>query len=322
MNAEPRRVDDASTFYYEASYGMYNDMVHELFPDSPDVDAESSDALVPVVRPSSPKEKHDSLGRTAYGDLLSKAVEALRCQVTNTTNRLHTEQGPDSSRAFLSTVTALSTLPTEDFARLCTGIYRASTSFYPDTPPASDAGPGSPLADSTKEERTPQPVKRIQMQEKLEKFIANAGAALIQLVNNHWERLATGLKVQELHGDPFSSDKRLRRVYHHHELRRLRVETELHWLRRALSLIRNLRDFQEYLEENDHRPSDTSNHRLRHAYLVYIYAAGFSSSALNMCDIRIALKEDLRYAVRWMIFINALGLGAVLVGGEAIAKLV
>jgi hypothetical protein len=41
-----------------------------------------------------------------------------------------------------------------------------------------------------------------------------------------------------------------------------------------------------------------------------------------MCDVKIALKEDLRYAVRWMIFINALGLGAVLVGGEAIAKLV
>lgn len=180
-------MDDASIFYYEASYGIYNDMVHELFPDSPDVDAESSDCLVPVVRPSSPKEKHDCLSRTAHGDLLSKAVEALRCQVTNTTNKLHTKQGPDSSRAFLSTVTALSTLPTGNFARLCTGIYRASTSFYPDTPPASDAGPGSPLADSTKEERTPQPVKRIQTQEKLEKFIANTGAALIQLVNNHWE---------------------------------------------------------------------------------------------------------------------------------------
>jgi hypothetical protein len=298
MNAQPLPVDDASTFYYEASYGMYNDMVHELFPDSPDVDAESSDALVPVVRPSSPKENHDYLSRTAHGDLLSKAVEALRCQVTNTTNKLHTKQGPDSSRAFLSTITALSTLPTEDFARLYTGIYHASTSFYPNTPPTSDTGPRSPLADSTKEEKTPQPVKRIQTQEKLEKFIANARAALIQLVNNHWERLATGLKVQELQGDPFSGDKRLQRVYHHHKLRRLRVETELHWLRRALSLIRNLRNFQEYLEENNHHPSDTSNHRLRHAYLVYIYAASFSSSTLNMRDIKIALKEDLQYTVR------------------------
>jgi hypothetical protein len=55
---------------------------------------------------------------------------------------------------------------------------------------------------------------------------------------------------------------------------------------------------------------------------VYVYAAGFSPSALNMCDIKIALKEDLRYAVRWMIFVNALGLGAVLVCGAAIAKLV
>lgn len=100
------------------------------------------------------------------------------------------------------------------------------------------------------------------------------------------------------------------------------METELHWLRRALSLIRNLRDFQEYLEENGHRPLDTSNYWLRHAYLVYIYTTGFSSSALNIGDIKIALKEDLRYVIRWMIFINALGLGTVLIGGKAVAKLV
>jgi hypothetical protein len=55
-------IDDVLIFYYETSYGIYNDMVHVLFPDSPDVDAESSDALVLVVRPSSPKEKHDAGG--------------------------------------------------------------------------------------------------------------------------------------------------------------------------------------------------------------------------------------------------------------------
>lgn len=114
----------------------------------------------------------------------------------------------------------------------------------------------------------------------------------------------------------------MRRIYHHQELRRLRLDTELHWLRRALSLIRNLRNFQEYLTENGHRPSDTSNHRLRYAYLVYIYAGSFNSSTSRRCDIRTALKEDLRYAVRWMVFIDALGLGAVLVRGEAIARLV
>ena len=104
---------------------------------------------------------------------------------------------------------------------------------------------------------------------KLENFIANGREAQI-LVNQHWERLTGGLKVQELQGDPFSSDKRMRRIYHHHELRRLRLDTELHWLRRALSLMRHLRNFQEYLAENGHRPSDTSNHRMRHAYLVYL----------------------------------------------------
>ncbi|RDL30348.1 uncharacterized protein BP5553_10226 [Venustampulla echinocandica] len=138
-------------------------IVHELFPDLPEVDAESSDALVPALRSPWPKEKHSSHSETAYRDLLSKAVEALRCLVANTTKKLHAEQGPDSSRAFLSSVTALSMLPTEDFARLCTGIYRASASYYPDTPPASDAG--SPSADSSKEQRTTSPVKGIQIRE-------------------------------------------------------------------------------------------------------------------------------------------------------------
>ena len=154
MAEQPLPVDDPSTFYSDASYGTYkcNDMVYELFPDLPGVEAESSDALVPVVRSPSPKERRDPRSRSD-GDLLSEAVEALRCQVTNTTNKLHAEHGPDSSRAFLSTLSALCTLPTEDFARLCTSIQ------YPDTPPTSDAG--SPSTDSNKEEETRKPVKGI-----------------------------------------------------------------------------------------------------------------------------------------------------------------
>lgn len=96
-------------------------MVYELFPDLPDVEAEFSDALVPVVRSPSPKERRDLPSRSD-GDLLSEAVEALYYQVTNTTNKLHAKYGPDSSRAFLSTLSALYTLPTENFARLYTGI--------------------------------------------------------------------------------------------------------------------------------------------------------------------------------------------------------
>ncbi|KAH6702767.1 hypothetical protein BKA61DRAFT_680966 [Leptodontidium sp. MPI-SDFR-AT-0119] len=311
---EPLALDAPSSLDGDASY---SDMVHGLFSGSPDEEAESLMPVMPVISSSSPNEKHDSR-ETNFGDMLSSAMEALRSQVTNTTYKLYAQQGPGSSRAFLSSLSTLYTLPNEDFARLCASIHRASTSCDPDTPPTNDVG--SPPADSSKEERTKNPAKGSR-EAKLEKFIANGREALAQLINQHWERLAGGLKVQELQGDPFSSDKRMRRIYHYHELRRLRLDTELHWLRRALSLIRNLRDFQEYLGENGHRPSDTSNHRLRHAYLVYIYAASFSSSS-KMCDIRTALKEDLRYAVRWMIFIDALGLGAVLVCGEVIARLV
>jgi hypothetical protein len=34
---------------------MYNNMVYELFPDSPDVEAKSSDAFVLVMRSPNPK---------------------------------------------------------------------------------------------------------------------------------------------------------------------------------------------------------------------------------------------------------------------------
>jgi hypothetical protein len=70
MHEEPLPLDDPSIFYNDASYGMYNDMVHE--PDSPDVEAESSDALVslsqtglPLVRASfqaSPKVDYSHIG--------------------------------------------------------------------------------------------------------------------------------------------------------------------------------------------------------------------------------------------------------------------
>ncbi|KAH9203043.1 hypothetical protein DL95DRAFT_399710, partial [Leptodontidium sp. 2 PMI_412] len=72
--------------------------------------------------------------------MLSSAMEALRSQVTNTTYKLYAQQGPGSSRAFLSTLSTLYTLPNEDFARLCASIHRASTSCDPDTPPTNDAG--------------------------------------------------------------------------------------------------------------------------------------------------------------------------------------
>jgi hypothetical protein len=97
-------------------------------------------------------------------------------------------------------------------------------------------------------------------------------------------------------------------------------------LRRALALIRNLPDFEEYLEESGHPLSERLNQRLRQAYLIYIYTAGFSTpSDLDMACMKKTFKEDIRYAGRWMIFLESLGLarlGALLVCGEAISRLV
>lgn len=140
---------------------------------------------MPVIGSPSPNEKHDSR-ETAYGDMLSSAIEALRSQVTNTTYKLHAQQGPGSSRAFLSSLSTLYTLPNEDFARLCASIYRASTSCDPNTPSASDAGSS---ADSSEEDKTRNPGKGSR-EVKLKKFIGIAREALVQLVNQHWERLA------------------------------------------------------------------------------------------------------------------------------------
>ena len=124
---EPLALDAPSSLDGDASY---SDMVHGLFFDSPDEEAESLGNLMPVmpvISSSSPNEKHDSR-ETNYGDMLSSAMEALRSQVTNTTYKLHAQQRPGSSRAFLSSLSTLYTLPNEVFARLCASIHRASTS--------------------------------------------------------------------------------------------------------------------------------------------------------------------------------------------------
>jgi hypothetical protein len=78
MNTKPLPINNALIFYNDVSYEIYNNIVYKLFPDLLDVNAKSLDALVPIVRPLSPREKYNPLNRTAYKDLLSKAVEALR----------------------------------------------------------------------------------------------------------------------------------------------------------------------------------------------------------------------------------------------------
>jgi hypothetical protein len=68
----------------------YSDMVHGLFSDSPDEEAESLGILMTVISSLSPNEEHD-YRETKYGDMLTSAMEALRSQVTNTTYKLHAQ---------------------------------------------------------------------------------------------------------------------------------------------------------------------------------------------------------------------------------------
>ena len=73
-------LGDPSTFYSDASYRTYEYkvMVYEVLTGLHDVKAKSLNALVPVVSSPRPKEKRDAHSRSD-GDLLSEAVEALRC---------------------------------------------------------------------------------------------------------------------------------------------------------------------------------------------------------------------------------------------------
>jgi hypothetical protein len=250
---------------------------------------------------------------------LGKAQEALLRRVVNKTERLYTEQGLDYSKAFLS---ALCTLPAESFDRLWAGVLNTSTPFNPNTPRIVDAI-SAPTDVSNRGTIGTTGHKTQIWKAKLERFIANAVGALIQLVDRHWELLTAGLHMREFRGDPSCGDKYPRRLYYHLELQKLRSDTALYWLRRGLALIRNLRDFEEYLEENNHPRSEGLNQRLRQAYLIYIYAAGFGTlSDLDMAGMKKAFKEDIRYASCRMIFPEPLGLGALLVCGEAVSRLV
>ena len=251
--------------------------------------------------------------RTGHENLLIRAEEALRRQLANKTHRLYTEQGPTSSKILLS---ALCTLSDEGFDQLWAGVLHASTSYKPITPPANDTQSRSHSGENMRSRATGE---RAQVREaKLENFAINAVGDLLRFVNDHWEQLTRGLDAQQLQGDQLIASKQPGRLHHYLELRRRTHNAELHWLQRALALIRDLRNFEEYLEENGDTTSKGSNQRLRDAYLTRIWAG----SSLSVSDVRRVFKEDLRYATRWMIFVRRFGLGAILVCGQGISKLV
>ncbi|KAH8797858.1 hypothetical protein F5884DRAFT_864215 [Xylogone sp. PMI_703] len=248
-------------------------------------------------------------------DLLSEAEEALRRHIIDKTNRIYAGQGPDIAGAFLS---AVCTLSSERFDQLWAGILRDLSFNNHATTSSSDTR--SKTCDLSRHAKPRTAAERTQIWErKLDRFTMNVVGTLTRFVNRYWERLVAGLEVRRFQEDELAADKRLYRLCHYLELRRLEQEAELCWLQRALALIRNLRDFEDYLVKNGHPLSKGSNQRLRHAYLKEIYAAGSTHSDSVL---KIAFKEDLRYAFRWMIFIRPFGLGAIFVCGEEISKLV
>ena len=267
---------------------------------------ESCMDLMPLVKSVSSREKHESPIRTDDTYLLNRTVESFRCQVTNTFLELDAE----SAKAFVSKVSDLCKLPTRDFAHIITVVseHRPSRTRPVKHPSAFSS------SNDRKIEATPI------WKETLQKFTASAVGTLIQLIKNDGDELANGGEVEGPQKFPLSHDKQTRHISHYFELQKLNKEAKLHWLRRALALIRIFHDYREYLLENGYSLEDASCHRPRHGFLIGIYAGG--SPDKNMYKVRLAFKEDIRYASRWMIFIRVLGFGALLVCGEAISKIV
>jgi hypothetical protein len=252
--------DDSSIYLRD---NVFPSIINSPFSYSHNPEAEPAEPeRVSTVGSLLPTEEHISSSQTDHEDLLSKAEAALQRQVAYKTNKLYTEQGPVSSKAFLS---ALCTLPTESFDPLWAGVLNNTSTLNPNTPRIVDEP--STLTNVSHRGIIGTTGDKTQIwKAKLDRFIANAVGALIQLVDRHWELLTAGLDIREFRGDPSCRDKHTRRLHHHLELRKLRIDTQLHWLRRGLALIRNLRDFEEYLEENGHPRSEGLNQRLRQAY--------------------------------------------------------
>jgi hypothetical protein len=72
----------------------------------------------------------------------------------------------------------------------------------------------------------------------------------------HWDLLTAGLEARESRG-VFSADTRSRGLFYHRVLQK--EDRDLHWLQRAVALIRFLLTFEKYREENGHRFPVASN---------------------------------------------------------------
>ena len=147
-------------------------------------------------------------------------------------------------------------------------------------------------------------------------------------LNQYWHTLRTdGLFTQTpSQCIDLKDPERTRRLWDFSLLRTLRKDDDLRYLRRALALLCNLKNFEVFHQEAAHLRSCGHQPRLQHetdkqvAYNEYLAHICACETVPALRQARQALTGDLRFARRWLILTQPLTAGALLVCGESMCK--
>lgn len=149
-------------------------------------------------------------------------------------------------------------------------------------------------------------------------FKKNAVSNVNGLIEGHWHELST--KSSEITSCQPESDqpKRTLRLNQHLELLQETKADQIRWMWKGIKLIRHLRSYEDFLDESGYKKKKRKSKKARDKYLRYIYEGRELDEAKEK-DARTGLTEHLRYGRRWMIFIDALTAGFVIVCGPNFA---
>ncbi|KFY84654.1 hypothetical protein V500_09124 [Pseudogymnoascus sp. VKM F-4518 (FW-2643)] len=150
-------------------------------------------------------------------------------------------------------------------------------------------------------------------------FKKNAVSNVKRLIEGHWHELST--KSSEITSCQPESDqpKRILRLNQHLELLQETKADQIRWMWKGIKLIRHLRSYEDFLDESGYtNKKKRKSQKARDKYLRYLYEGRELDEAKEK-DARTGLTEHLRYGRRWMIFIDALTAGFVIVCGPNFA---
>ena len=146
-------------------------------------------------------------------------------------------------------------------------------------------------------------------------FKKNAVSNVKSLIEGHWHELNT--KSSEITSCQPESDQPIRilRLNQHLALLQETRADQIRWMWKGIKLIRHLRSYEAFLDESGYtNEKERNSQRARDKYLRYLYK-GRELDEAKKKEARTGLTEHLRYGKRWMIFIDALTAGFIIVCG-------